>query len=316
MTDRYDVIGDVHGSVATLEGLLSKLGYRRAGGTGPWQHPDRTAVFVGDLVDRGPGQRRTIELVRAMVEAGHALMTLGNHEFNAVGYATLRADGTKHLRERKRKHFEQHERFLTEYALDSDEYLDVIEWFRSLPLWLELPGIRVVHACWSNEHIERLRGAHAGPGLPTGAALEQLFTKGNELYDAIEVVLKGPEVTLPEPLSYIDKDGHLRKKARYRWWGEGRNVLRERAVFIPGCLDSEGRPHPGFDDTPIEHDVAAPYVDATPVVIGHYWMGGTVEPRSDRVSCVDYSAVAGGQLVAYRFDGESTLSHDKMIAFP
>ena len=56
--------------------------------------------------------------------------------------------------------------------------------------------------------------------------------------------------------------------------------------------------------------------DAVPVVIGHYWMGGAVEPRSDRVSCVDYSAVAGGQLVAYRFDGESTLSHDKMIAFP
>lgn len=316
MTDRYDVIGDVHGSVAMLEGLLSKLGYRREGGSGPWHHPDRTAVFVGDLVDRGPGQRRTIELVRAMVAAGHALITLGNHELNAIGYATLRADGSRHLRERSRKHFEQHERFLTEYALDSGDHLDVIDWFRSLPLWLELPGLRVVHACWSNAHIERLRAAHGGSGVPTGAALEQLFTKGNERYDAIEVVLKGPEVPLPERLWYRDKDGHLRKHARYRWWGQGRNVLRDRAVFIPGSLDSEGRPHPGFDDTPIDGDAAEPYVDATPVLIGHYWLNGTIETRSDRVCCVDYSAVGGGQLVAYRFDGETELSHEKMVAFP
>ena len=316
MSDRFDVIGDVHGSVAMLEGLLSKLGYRRDGANGPWRHPDRTAVFVGDLVDRGPGQRRTIELVRAMVDAGSALITLGNHEFNAIGYATRRTDTDSHLRGRTRKHFEQHERFLTEYALDSDDHRDVIEWFSSLPLWLELPGLRVVHACWSNEHIECLRAAHGGPNLPTGDALEALFIKGNPLYDAIEVVLKGPEVDLPEHLWYRDKDGHLREKARYRWWGEGRNVLRERAVFIPGSLDSEGRPHPGFDDTPVGDEAPAPYTDETPVVIGHYWLNGTLDVRSDRVCCVDYSAVGGGQLVAYRFDGESELDHRKMVAFP
>ncbi|RYG77434.1 MAG: metallophosphatase, partial [Alphaproteobacteria bacterium] len=61
-----DIIGDIHGHADRLEGLLLKLGYRQSGGA--WRHPQRTAVFVGDLVDRGSQQRRTLETVRAMVE--------------------------------------------------------------------------------------------------------------------------------------------------------------------------------------------------------------------------------------------------------
>lgn len=317
MAHGYDVIGDVHGSVAVLEGLLGTLGYRRDGAGGAWQHPDRTAVFVGDLVDRGPGQRRTIELVRAMVDVGSALVTLGNHEFNAIGYATLRQDGTRHLRERNRKNFGQHQQFLHEYPVDSDEHAEVIDWFRSLPLWLELPGLRVVHACWSIDHIERLRSTHGGPNLPTGAALERLFTKSDPLYDAIEVVLKGPEVALPDHLHYQDKDGHLRKKARFEWWtAHEQPTLRTSAVFIPGSLDADGNPHPGFDDTPIDRSELSPYEDPTPVVVGHYWLSGTLVTQSHNVVCVDYSAVKGGPLVAYRFDGEATLDPAKMHAFP
>lgn len=316
MTTSYDVIGDVHGSVAKLEGLLSTLGYRRAGRTGPWHHPERIAVFAGDLIDRGPGQRRTVELVRAMVEAGTALAILGNHEFNAIGYATPAGSGDGHLRRRSRRHFEQHETFLTEYPLDSDDHADVIDWFRSLPLWLELEGLRVVHACWSNAHVELLRAAHGGPHLPSGPALEPLYTEGHPLDDAIEVVLKGPEVELPQHLWYRDKEGHERSRARYQWWGDGADTLRERAVFIPGSLDIEGNPHPGFDDTPITQHTTVPYDDPTPVIVGHYWLSGSPEPRSDRVACVDYSAVKNGQLVAYRYDGETTLTRHHMIAFP
>ncbi|MCB0998735.1 MAG: metallophosphoesterase [Acidimicrobiales bacterium] len=316
MSERFDVIGDVHGSVAVLEGLLGKLGYRRTG-DGPWEHPDRRAVFVGDLVDRGPGQRRTIELVRAMVEAGTAFAALGNHEFNAIGYATRRAGGEGHLRERNRKHFGQHQQFLLEYPVDGDDHADVIDWFRTLPLWLELPGLRVVHACWSDEHIELLRAEHDGPYLPTGAHLERLFTKDHPLYEAIDVVLKGPEVLLPDHLHYRDKDGQLREKARLMWWTVShRPTLRDSAVFIPGSTDADGNPHPGFDDTPIPASAVRPYRDQVPVVVGHYWFDGSLRTLSPSAVCVDYSAVRHGQLVAYRFDGETSLSHEKMIAFP
>ncbi|MFN8223122.1 MAG: polynucleotide kinase-phosphatase [Gaiellales bacterium] len=89
----FDVIGDVHGCCDELEALLAELGYvvteDREGdypGGGPvYAHPDgRRAIFVGDLVDRGPRILDTIRLVRNMVEAGHAYCVPGNHDVKLV----------------------------------------------------------------------------------------------------------------------------------------------------------------------------------------------------------------------------------------
>ncbi len=46
----YDIIGDVHGHADVLVALLRKLGYRERAGA--WRHPERTAVFLGDFIDR------------------------------------------------------------------------------------------------------------------------------------------------------------------------------------------------------------------------------------------------------------------------
>jgi hypothetical protein len=67
----YDIIGDIHGYCDKLIALLSKLGYRER--QGAWRHPERTAVFVGDFIHRGPRQVDTVRTVRTMVEAGSAL---------------------------------------------------------------------------------------------------------------------------------------------------------------------------------------------------------------------------------------------------
>jgi hypothetical protein len=82
----YDIIGDVHGNLAKFEELLRQLGYVE--GSGAFQHPERQAVFVGDLIDRGDENLRVVALVRAMVESGAARVIMGNHEFNAIAYAT------------------------------------------------------------------------------------------------------------------------------------------------------------------------------------------------------------------------------------
>ena len=84
-TGPFDVIGDVHGCRTELETLLGKLGYQVIrDGTGravDAQPPgDRTAVFLGDLVDRGPDSAGVLRLVMGMVAAGHALAVPGNHE--------------------------------------------------------------------------------------------------------------------------------------------------------------------------------------------------------------------------------------------
>lgn len=79
LTGPFDVIGDIHGCSSELESLLGKLGYVDGA------HPDgRTAVFVGDLVDRGPDSPGVLRRVMSMVSAGDALCVPGNHE-NKLG---------------------------------------------------------------------------------------------------------------------------------------------------------------------------------------------------------------------------------------
>jgi protein phosphatase len=83
----FDIIGDVHGCAAELEQLLEKLGYgvawSEAGGertvavTAP---AGRKAVFVGDLVDRGPASPDALRIAMSMTAAGDAYVVQGNHE--------------------------------------------------------------------------------------------------------------------------------------------------------------------------------------------------------------------------------------------
>jgi protein phosphatase len=83
-TGPFDVIGDVHGCRTELEQLLTALGYELerdgAGRTTGARHQDRRAIFVGDLVDRGPDTPGVLRLVMGMVKAGAALCVAGNHE--------------------------------------------------------------------------------------------------------------------------------------------------------------------------------------------------------------------------------------------
>lgn len=92
----FDIIGDIHGCCDELEALLQQLGYQKDKGdkgefaplsppsvwdTPTYYHPQgRLAVFLGDLVDRGPRILDTVKLVRNMVAAGTALCVPGNHE--------------------------------------------------------------------------------------------------------------------------------------------------------------------------------------------------------------------------------------------
>ncbi len=85
LTGPFDIVGDVHGCRVELEALLTRLGWRLdrddAGRAVDATHPSgRTAVFVGDLVDRGPDSPGVLRLVMGMVTAGHALCVPGNHE--------------------------------------------------------------------------------------------------------------------------------------------------------------------------------------------------------------------------------------------
>jgi hypothetical protein len=305
----HDIIGDVHGHADRLEALLVALGYEHRAGA--WRHAARTAIFVGDFIDRGPGQLRTLELVRAMLDAGSARATMGNHEFNAIAWATPDpANQDRHLRprhgERGEKNRRQHRAFLTEVGEDSVAHQAWIDWFLDLPLWIEEPAFRVVHACWSPRHVETLRpvlrdGARLTPELVVAAS-----RRGSEVYSAVETLLKGQEVALPEGYSFTDKDGHVRRETRTRWWDPDLTTYRD-AYIGPKGVD--------MPNIPIDAHDRIPQPDR-PVFIGHYWFDPAEPkaPASRRVACVDYSVANGGPMTAYRFDGETELKADKFVA--
>ena len=83
----FDIIGDVHGCIEELLELLQKLGYVVEIGDGRYtvQPPEgRKLIFVGDLVDRGPGTPEVLRIVSGMVGAGQALCVPGNHDVKLV----------------------------------------------------------------------------------------------------------------------------------------------------------------------------------------------------------------------------------------
>lgn len=84
----FDIIGDIHGCASELRTLLTELGwalvYDEEAAVGATHPEGRKAVFVGDLVDRGPDTPGVLRLVMGMVASGNALCVSGNHEVKLV----------------------------------------------------------------------------------------------------------------------------------------------------------------------------------------------------------------------------------------
>lgn len=150
-----DIIGDVHGEIESLRALLDVLGYSADG-----SHSDgRHLVFVGDLVDRGPDSVGVVQLVSDLVAAGTAQCLMGNHELNI-----LRGE-----RRAGNSWFFDNTDSATQHTL--------VSFFEPLPVALERPGLRIVHACWHTHSIGLLRPQH-GSALEIYQNYEQLALAG------------------------------------------------------------------------------------------------------------------------------------------
>ena len=222
----YDIIGDIHGQADKLVNLLEKMGYTLHGKV--WNHPSRQVIFVGDFIDRGLQQLETVKIARSMVNAGAALAVLGNHELNAIAWHTPHPERQgeylrSHLRPNNRH---QHEAFLNEVEHLPEIHKDIIDWFLTLPLWLDLPDIRIVHACWHQQFMDFLRPYLTKDNciplaLMLDATTENLADKDTatpSIFKAVEAICKGVEITLPQGHTFTDKDGHERHRVRTRWW--------------------------------------------------------------------------------------------------
>ena len=314
MNQAYDIIGDLHGYADALIALLRKMDYEERGGT--WRHPERQAIFLGDFIDRGPQQTETVRIARQMVEAGAALAVMGNHELNAIAWYLpdaskpgefLRPHFSKKHGDKNRK---QHAAFLAEVEGNPALHREIIEWFLTLPLWLDLPGLRIVHACWHQRFLEFLEtqilpGARLNETLMPDVVREpedesQKDTPEPSMFKATEALAKGIEIPLPDGFSFKDKDGIQRHRVRVRWWDEQATTYRRAALLEDGLSEQ-------LPELPIPPYARLAQDSTKPVFFGHYWLTGTPKLQFGNVACLDYSVAKGGVLCAYRWGGERTL---------
>jgi hypothetical protein len=303
----YDIIGDIHGHADELVELLTKLGYSES--SGHFRHPSRQVVFCGDFIDRGPHIPDVVRIARSMVEHGSALAVMGNHEFNALAYHTPDKDRPgAFLRPHDQKNKRQHAQTVQQF--EPADLQQALDWFRTLPASLDLPGLRVVHACWHPEHLKIIEHARSELGAGTFEFLREAMNPASQLFAAVECVMKGPELTLPDGLTVEDKEGNRRRRIRIRWfecpaqktWGQyslpAKSGLPEE--FVPASA------------------AAIPYPeDAPPVFVGHYWLPEkSPAPLKQNVACLDYSVAKHGMLCGYRFDGETRLKSEHFVTVP
>jgi len=302
----YDIIGDIHGYSRSLVALLDKLGYQKQAGA--YRHRSRKAIFLGDFIDRGKFQREVLAIVKAMVDSDAALAVMGNHEFNAIAFFTPDQDVGGCLRPHSDKNNDQHQAFLDAYSDSPADYEDTINWFKTLPLWLDLGELKIIHACWDQYAIEKILNYQDGDCYLGKDLLRMSCRKGTWQYTAIETILKGKEIVLKGGASFKDKDGNVRHNIRVRWWD------KEVATYKDAFMGPESaRTHIPDDEIAGDHLVEYSH-EAPPVFLGHYWMEGDPTPLAPNIACLDYSvANPGGKLVAYRWDGEQKLESGKYV---
>jgi protein phosphatase len=150
----FDIIGDIHGCCDELTTLLTKLGYAEQ--EGAWRHSEgRRALFVGDLVDRGPKVVETVRLVRGMMRANSALCVPGNHDMKLAralkGNPVAKTHGlAQSLEQVEALPEEERSAFTQDYLRFTDDLVS--------HMWLESGALCVAHAGMKESYIGRASG--------------------------------------------------------------------------------------------------------------------------------------------------------------
>lgn len=273
-------IGDLHGRADKLDALLTGLGERA---------DHQKLVFVGDLVDNYSDEKTEhlalLHRVKNKVERGEAFCLLGNHELNAIGLF-MRKESGEPCRPHTEKNRKQHLQFLEQVKEGSAVHKEWIEWFKTLPLYLNFGSVVAIHACWHQPSIDKLTPYLNDDNSLKSEHWQNAFDDNHDLCHLLTTLLKGPEASLPEGHYFFDRNGIKRNVARIAWWKD--NIASYNELFV-GI-------NPNATEIPamcIGHDVA--HYNAkpcVPVVIGHYSLPMEDKPRkiASRVACVDLKA--------------------------
>ncbi|WP_413479590.1 metallophosphoesterase [Vibrio hibernica] len=274
-------IGDIHGQSHKLEQLLKREDLLND------KDQTKIIIFIGDLIDNRDNVDHiaVLERVKSLVDQNRAICIMGNHEFNAVGWCTQLANGEYARSRNKTSNQQQHHVFLDEVTQDSAAHLAWVEWFKTLPLFVDLGTVTAIHAYWNDVLINELKPYLTETNALKSEHWENAFDPNHPLYGLCEKLLKGPEIDLPDGVHFLDKHGTKRTQTRIAWW-----IPKEQVTSfteLGGMLSNIEN-----TDTPVEDKHLIYHLEPQkPVVVGHYTLKSTNTPKalSEKVACVDFS---------------------------
>lgn len=302
----YDIIGDVHGHASLLKKLLQQMGYQKINGV--YRHPERKAIFVGDFINRGPEIRKTVKIIRGMVENEQALAVLGNHEINAIIYYVKDKQG-RLLGNKPSKYFLSLFKTINEFTANAEEWKSHLKWMRTLPLFLDLGEIRVVHACWNEAAIEYASHIHAEGKIPKKIFKSMHKDKESEASKYLWMLCKGINLKMPSDLRVVNNRGVAPRSFRLKWWEQFSGKTFQELSF-----ESKYQ-LPNYTIPPEILPADFPYPEYAPIVFfGHYCRGKGPHIISPNLCCVDSCVTGTGRLTAYRWQGEKALKPENLIS--
>lgn len=300
----YDIIGDIHGYATLLRQLLTEMGYKRVDGI--YRHPTRTAIFVGDFINRGPEIRETLLIVRSMVEAGSATAILGNHEYSCILYHIKDDNGvfmSKHIAGNRT----QIQKTLTVFKSLNEEWIDHLKWMRTLPFFLDLGDIRIGHAYWNDQEVAVLK-EYLPEGRLKKKFLRDLHKRHPEKAIIVYKLLKGLEFKCPKDLIIKCSKGLSRKVFTLNWWSCPEDKTFRQLYFGNKFILPDY--HPPVELAPSYE----PYPPGKPIVFfGHYCLSEGPAILQSNICCLDSCVVSTGKLSAYRWSGEKELISGNLL---
>jgi hypothetical protein len=242
-------------------------------------------AFLGDFIDAGnsvdmPDDASVLREVRSLVDNQGALAVMGNHELNAILFHRRDKKGAP-LRRHSSKNVSQHASFLDDIGFATPAAIEWTEWFLNLPLWIELDGLRLVHACWDAASIDVIRERRPDGRLQV-EDLEEVALKQTGFAKAVESLTSGPEVLLPDEFWFHDNKGNRRREVRLAWWKPQQGTWRELALAVPKVQQLPDTPVIGAEAIMIYGE------EQMPVLVGHYKMKGDPIIEVGQAACLDY----------------------------
>lgn len=242
-------------------------------------------AFLGDFIDAGnsvdlPDDASVLSEVRSLVDNQGALAVMGNHELNAILFHRRDKKGAP-LRRHSPKNVSQHASFLDDIGFATPAAIEWTEWFLNLPLWVELDGLRLVHACWDEASIDVIRERRPDGRLQV-EDLEEVALKQTSFAKAVESLTSGPEVLLPGEFWFHDNKGNRRREVRLAWWKPQQGTWRDLALAVPEVQQLPDTPVIGAEAIMIYGE------EQMPVLVGHYKMKGDPIIEVGQAACLDY----------------------------